>query len=189
MISGVCIARPWLSPDPERVCRNRHCCRGQKWKGRERFARSRCRPVPHEWWSAPDSQLRKDRSGTDGSRRGPSRRKGEVGPSCSPSLNNRIDCEHATRRRVQRGGFTAAPRQFVIFCFDPWQTSALRRRCFNLRCCVGRLVVVADEGDEHCRSQRNCGHHRDQEVQSPRYPHAEVLHGKCGARARHGCDP
>jgi len=88
-------------PDPGPVCRNRHCCRYQKWKGRGRFARSPCRPAPREWWSALDSQLRRDGSGTEGSRRGRSRPREEVGSSYSPWLNNRIDWECATGMRSQ----------------------------------------------------------------------------------------
>jgi hypothetical protein len=47
--------------------------------------------------------------------------------------------DDATRRRSQRGAFAAAPRQFVIFYFDPLQTFALSRRRISAAG-VGRVI-------------------------------------------------
>jgi hypothetical protein len=40
----------------------------------------------------------------------------------APSLNHRIDWERDTAEWMQRGRFAAARRQFVIFCYERWQT-------------------------------------------------------------------
>src|SRR6476619_6052373 len=81
-------ARLEAIPDPGWACRNRHYCRYQTWsKDRGHSARCHYRPEPNECSSALDNRLRRDRSGTGGSRRGLSRRREEVGSSYSPSLN------------------------------------------------------------------------------------------------------
>jgi hypothetical protein len=187
-------ATPEAIPDPGRVCRNRHCCRYQKWsKGQGRSARPHYCPAPNECSSALDSQLQRGRSGTERSQRVPNRRREEVGSSYSPSLNNRIDWERETGEWKHRGRFVAEPRQFVTSCFDPRQTSGklsgLKRRLFDLRCCVGRLVLVDEKGDERRRSERDCAQQRHQKIRSEKRSHAGKLHDECGARANHGCDP
>jgi hypothetical protein len=109
-------------PDPGPVCRNRHYCRYQKWKGQGRFARSPCRPAPREWWSALDSQLRRDCSGTEGSSRGRSKRREEVGSSYSPWLNNRIDWECATGVRLQSRPNQGPAEAICILRVNCWQS-------------------------------------------------------------------
>jgi hypothetical protein len=111
-------------PHPGPVYRSRHYCRYQKWsKGQGRSTRCHYRPEPNECSSALDSPWRRDRFGTEGWPRGPSRETQEVGSSYAPSLNHRIDRERATAEWMQRGRFAAARRQFVIFCYDRWRTS------------------------------------------------------------------
>ena len=92
--------------------------------------------------------------------------------------------ERATGSRPKRGGFAASPRQFVTFCFDPWQTSALRRRRFNLGGRFWRLILVDEKCDQRCRSERNCAQQRPQNSQTPSPHGIEMLHGECGALLR-----
>jgi hypothetical protein len=144
-------------PDPGPVHRSRHYCRYRKWsKGQGRLTRCHYRPEPNECSSALDSPWRRDRFGTEGSPRGPSRETQEVGSSVRSIVEPPHRLERDTAEWMQRGRFAAARRQFVIFCYERWRTSGnaleptkggepkASRPCWRDRHCPPRSNRVQD---------------------------------------------